>query len=100
MLRPDAPGIERVYLHRTPVDMRRQIDGLSLLAKEVMRLDPMSAALFAFINVRRNAEDARRTTGSAPQLQLHAVEPVMRRGRVLAKVVPVPQDLRFYVLSV
>jgi hypothetical protein len=31
MLRPD-PRIERVYLHRAPVDMRRQIDGLSLVA--------------------------------------------------------------------
>jgi hypothetical protein len=34
MLRPDAQGIERVYLHRAAVDMRRQIDGLSLLARE------------------------------------------------------------------
>ena len=49
MLRPDGQGIERVYLHRAPVDMRRQIDGLSLVAKDVMQLDPMSGALFAFI---------------------------------------------------
>jgi transposase len=54
MLRPDAQGIERVYLHCAAVDMRRQIDGLSLLAKEVMQLDPTSAALFAFVNSRRN----------------------------------------------
>jgi transposase len=54
MLRPDSEGIERVYLHRAPVDMRRQIDGLSLLVKEAMDLDPMSAALFCFINRRRN----------------------------------------------
>jgi len=54
MLRPDAQGIERVYLHRAAVDMRRQIDGLSLLAREVMQIDPMSAALFCFINRRRN----------------------------------------------
>jgi transposase len=54
MLRPDSEGIERVYLHRAPVDMRRQIDGLSLLVKEAMELDPMSAALFCFINRRRN----------------------------------------------
>jgi hypothetical protein len=31
MLRPDR-GIERVYLHRAPVDMRPQIDGLAILA--------------------------------------------------------------------
>jgi hypothetical protein len=40
MLRPDR-GIERVYLHRAPVDMRKQMDGLSLLAKEVLRQDPL-----------------------------------------------------------
>ena len=53
MLRPD-PSIERIYLHRAPVDMRKQIDGLALLAKEVIELDPMSGAMFAFINARRN----------------------------------------------
>lgn len=53
MLRPDR-GIERVYLHRAPVDMRKQIDGLAILAKDVIQQDPMSGALFAFINVRRN----------------------------------------------
>lgn len=53
MLRPDR-AIERVYLHRAPIDMRKQIDGLSLVAKEVMQLDPMSGALFGFINGRGN----------------------------------------------
>lgn len=54
MLRPDSQGIERVYLHRAPVDMRKQIDGLSMLAQDAMQLDPLSGALFAFINARRN----------------------------------------------
>jgi hypothetical protein len=36
MLRPDR-GIERVYLHRAPVDMRRQIDGLAILARDVIK---------------------------------------------------------------
>jgi transposase len=53
MLRPDR-SIERVYLHRAPVDMRKQIDGLALLARDVMQQDPMSGALFAYINRRRN----------------------------------------------
>ena len=53
MLRPDR-SIERVYLHRTPVDMRRQIDGLAILTKDVIQQDPTSGALFAFINARRN----------------------------------------------
>ena len=53
MLRPDR-SIARVYLHRAPVDMRRQIDGLVLLAKEVICEDPTSGALFGFINARRD----------------------------------------------
>lgn len=53
MLRPD-PGIERVYLHRAPVDMHRQVDGLALPAKDGLQLDPMSGAMFGFINGRRN----------------------------------------------
>jgi transposase len=53
MLRPER-DIERVYLHRAPVDMRKQMDGLSILAKEAMGQDPLSGALFAFINARRN----------------------------------------------
>jgi len=51
MLRPDC-GIERVYLHRAPVDMRRQIDGLAILARDVIRADPLAGAMFAFINAR------------------------------------------------
>ena len=53
MLRPDR-GIARVYLHRAPVDMRKQIDGLALLATEVICEDPTSGAVFGFINARRN----------------------------------------------
>jgi transposase len=53
MLRPDR-GIERVYLHRAPVDMRKQIDGLAILARDVIQQDPLAGAMFAFINTRRN----------------------------------------------
>ena len=53
MLRPDR-DIERVYLHRAPVDMRKQIDGLAILARDVIQQDLMSGAMFAFINARRN----------------------------------------------
>jgi transposase len=53
MLRPDR-GVARVYLHRAPVDMRKQIDGLAMLAKDVIQQDPTSGALFGFINARRN----------------------------------------------
>ena len=53
MLRPDRE-IPQVYLHRAPVDMRKQIDGLVVLAKDVIQQDPTSGALFGFINARRN----------------------------------------------
>ena len=53
MLRPER-SIERVYLHRAPVDMRRQIDGLSILVREVMQTDALGGALFVFINRRRD----------------------------------------------
>jgi len=34
--------------------MRKQIDALAILATDVIKQDPMSGALFAFINARRN----------------------------------------------
>jgi hypothetical protein len=43
MLRPDR-GIERGYLHRAPVDMRKQSDGLAILAKDVIKQDPMAGS--------------------------------------------------------
>jgi transposase len=53
MLRPDR-DIERVYLCRKPVDMRKQMDGLAAIVKEVLVLDPMSGTLFVFINRQKS----------------------------------------------
>ncbi len=53
MLRPER-SIERVYLHRAPIDMRKQMDGLAALVEGVLRLDPFSSALFVFINRKRD----------------------------------------------
>ena len=39
-----------VYLHRQPVDFRKQINGLALIVQEVMTLDPMGSSLFVFVN--------------------------------------------------
>lgn len=52
-MRPDR-RVERVYLHRAPIDMRRQMDGLAALVQGVMRKDPFTDSLFVFINRRRN----------------------------------------------
>lgn len=53
MLRPE-PGIGRVYLHRAPVDMRKQIDGLAALVEGTLKANPFSGSLFIFINRRRD----------------------------------------------
>ena len=52
MLRPD-PGIS-VYLYSGVVDMRKSIDGLSLLVEQNMSLSPFSEALFVFCNRGRD----------------------------------------------
>lgn len=41
-----------VYLHREPVDFRKQINGLTLIVQEEMALDSLQAALFVFTNRR------------------------------------------------
>jgi len=42
-----------VWLYRRPTDMRRSFDGLSSLAKQVHKEDPLSGALFVYVNRRR-----------------------------------------------
>jgi len=42
-----------VWFYRRPTDMRKSFDGLSTLAKQVLQEDPLSGALFVFVNRRR-----------------------------------------------
>ena len=44
----------RIYLARQPIDLRKSIDGLSLLVSQVLGEDPFSAQLFVFVNRRRD----------------------------------------------
>ena len=44
----------RIYLCLQPTDMRKQMDGLSVLAQEVIGENPMSGHLFLFHNRGRN----------------------------------------------
>lgn len=44
----------QIYLAREPVDLRKSIDGLSLLVSQVLGQDPFSAQLFVFGNRRRD----------------------------------------------
>lgn len=43
-----------VYVHRAPVDFRKQINGLAVLVSESMGLDPFKPALYVFTNGSRN----------------------------------------------
>ncbi len=43
-----------VYLHRAPVDFRKQINGLLVLVSESMERDAFKPALYVFTNGARN----------------------------------------------
>ena len=50
---PYLPGL-RVYLAVGVTDMRKSINGLSILVQDQLDLDPISGHLFAFCNRRRD----------------------------------------------
>ncbi len=52
MFRLDA-GL-KVFLHREPVDGRKNINGLALLVEQELGLDPFAATAYVFSNRRRN----------------------------------------------
>jgi len=52
VIRPDVRL--QVFLCREAVDMRKSIDGLSLLVQEAMELNPFDEAVFVFCNRQRD----------------------------------------------
>lgn len=50
----DLEELREVYLYRGPTDMRKSIDGLSVVVQEDMDRDPFDPALFVFCNRKRN----------------------------------------------
>ena len=44
---------EALFIHRRPVDMRKNINGLAAIVQEEMKLNLRSASLFIFCNERR-----------------------------------------------
>lgn len=48
------PLPERVFVYGKPVDMRKSFDGLFTMVVDALGEDPMSGALFLFLNRRRN----------------------------------------------
>ena len=43
----------QIWLYRQPVDLRKSFDGLSALAKQQLGENPLSGAVFVFVNRRR-----------------------------------------------
>jgi len=48
------PPSVRVFVHLGPTDMRRSLDGLAAMTREIIRQDPLSGHLFVFFNRRRD----------------------------------------------
>ena len=48
------PPSVRIFVARSPTDMRKAFDGLSGLVKEVIREDVLSGHLFVFVNRRKD----------------------------------------------
>ena len=49
-----VPDNTWVYLTLGPTDMRKAINGLSIMVEDCLKLDPFSGHLFVFCNRRRN----------------------------------------------
>ena len=48
------PSSVRIYVAAEPVDLRRGFDGLAGAVRSIIREDPLSGHLFAFLNRRRD----------------------------------------------
>jgi transposase len=48
------PSSVRVFVCLTPADLRRSLDGLAALTREILREDPLSGHLFVYFNRRRD----------------------------------------------
>jgi len=46
------PSVKRIFLYREAVDMRKSFDGLSSVASQKLRENPLSGSLFVFFNKR------------------------------------------------
>ena len=77
----------QIYLAREPVDLRKSIDGLSLLVSQVLGQNPFSAHLFVFTNRRRDKLKALHYDVNGFALDYKRLE----RGRFRWPVIPVGQ---------
>jgi transposase len=44
------PAGVKIFAARQPTDLRKSIDGLALLTREIIKQDPLSGHLFVFVN--------------------------------------------------
>ena len=54
MMRPCGEDL-KIYLHRTPIDMRKGRNALAVLAQKLIKVDPFGGALFVCVGRRFNA---------------------------------------------
>ncbi len=48
------PPSVRIFVCLAPADLRRSLDGLAAMTREILREDPLSGHLFVFFNRRRD----------------------------------------------
>ncbi len=48
------PPSVRIFVCLAPADMRRSLDGLATMTREILQEDPLSGHLFVFFNRRRD----------------------------------------------
>lgn len=53
MIRPSNSSL-KVYLYQHPVDMRKSMNGLSMIVEQEMSLSPFAKSIFVFMNKRRD----------------------------------------------
>ena len=44
------PSDVKIFIARQPTDLRKSVDGLALLTRDLIRQDPLSGHLFVFVN--------------------------------------------------
>jgi len=65
---------EEIFLHKAPVDGRRQINGLAAIVKSEMGQNPLSGGLFVFIGKRRDVLKLLYWNKSGFALWMHRLE--------------------------
>ena len=61
-----TPEVRRILAYSKPVDLRKSIDGLVGLVKNVLEEDPLSGSLFVFINRRFDRIDISKLIAAIP----------------------------------